>query len=118
MESFKLEKKSKNSWSWKIDPKELQTQVENYNTLKITESYRGIASLLILFSVSITILLSFFNLVDINSVIAALVIYLPIAFFVFKGHKWAIYLILVLWTLEKGFQLYQISLNGTGIAIT
>lgn len=92
-------------FSWKISDKDLNTQVKNYNTLKITESYRGIAALLILGSMILTVILAKFGVVEYSAVYSA-IIYLPIAFFIWKGHRWAIITMMILWTLEKGYQLY------------
>lgn len=93
-------------FSWKVSEEDLKKQVENYNTLKITESYRGIAALLVLGSMVLTVLLAKFGVVDYSAVYSS-IIYLPIAFFVWKGHRWALIAIMILWTFEKGYQVYE-----------
>ena len=113
MEQEKSKKKS--SWSWKIDDVDLKNQVENYKTLKITESYRGISVLIISALLGFSLLLSFFGVyADPSTMIWGIVIYLPIIFFVYKGHRWAIVLLMALWTFEKGYQLYEIGQGGSG----
>ncbi len=116
MEQEKPKKKS--SWSWKVDEADLKNQVENYNNLKITESYRGISVLIISALLGFSLLLSFFGVyADTTTMIWGIVIYLPILFFVYKGHKWAIILLMALWTFEKGYSLYEISQSGSGSSI-
>lgn len=116
MEQEKPKKKS--SWSWKVDEADLKNQVENYNNLKITQSYRGISVLIISALLGFSLLLSFFGVyADPTTMIWGIVIYLPILFFVYKGHRWAIVLLMALWTFEKGYQLYQIGQDGGGSGI-
>src|SRR3990167_2133717 len=81
-DSVKSKRSMLSWWSWKIKPEELKEQLDNYNTLGIWKSYKGISTLLI--------------------------IYIPIAFFVYRGHRWAMIAIMILWTLEKGIQLVQL----------
>lgn len=95
--SFKL---SKNG-SFKLNEDELRNQIDNYETLPITKAYRGISSLLIVFALLVTYLLYFFGFVDTIVVVCAMVIYIPLIYFVFKGHKWAIVTVAVVWTIDK-----------------
>lgn len=92
-------------FSWKISDEDLKKQVENYKNLKITESYRGISALLILGSMILTVILAKLNVIDYDAVYGS-IIYLPVAFFIYKGHRWAIIAMMILWTFEKGYQLY------------
>ena len=43
-------------FSWKISEEEMKNQVGNYDSLKITQSYRGISALLVLGSMILTVL--------------------------------------------------------------
>ena len=116
MEQEKTKKKS--SWSWTIDESDLKTQVENYETLKITESYRGISVLIVLALLAFSFILSFLGVyADIETMIWGLVLYLPILFFVYKGHRWAIISLIILWTFEKGYALYEVVESGSGSPI-
>lgn len=99
--SFRM---SKNG-TFKLNETELKHQIDNYNTLSITQSYRGISSLLILFAIVITAILYFVKFVDLSAIIAAVIIYLPLAYFVYRGKKWALIGAMLIWTLDKGFQL-------------
>lgn len=92
-------------FSWKISEEDMKTQVENYNNLKITESYRGISALLILGSMILTVVLAKLDMVSYDAVYGA-IIYLPLAFFIWKGHRWAMIVMIGLWTFEKGYQVY------------
>ena len=81
MDSFKLETKEErlerqkdSVWSWKVSSEDLKNQVDNYNNLKITESYRGISVLLGIFSIILTLITVFLGLYDFSSVIFDLII--------------------------------------------
>lgn len=102
-------------FSWKISEEDLKNQLENYNSLKITKSYKGIAALLILGSMVLTVVLAKFEVIPYDAVYGS-IIYLPIAFFIYKGHKWAMIGIMILWTLERGYGLF--SSDGSGFIIT
>lgn len=99
-------------FSWKLSDEDLKTQVEGYNELKITQSYRGIAALLILGSMVLTVLLAKFGVISYDSVYSA-IIYVPLAFFVWKGHRWALIAMMILWTFEKGLQVYDSASLGS-----
>ena len=111
MEQEKPKKKS--SWSLKIDEADLKNQVENYKTLKVTESYRGISVLIISSLLGLSLILSFVGIyADPSTMFWGIIIYLPIIFFVYKGHRWAIIALMALWTFERGYQLYEIGQGG------
>lgn len=100
--------KKKSVWSWSIDETELKKQIENYQNLKITESYRGISVLIIFGLLSLSLLLAFFGVyADPTTIFYGLVIYVPILFFVYKGQRWAIVALMILWTFEKIYQIYE-----------
>ncbi len=100
-------------FSWKVSEEDMKTQVNNYKSLKITESYRGISALLVLGSMVLTVLLAKFNVISYDAVYGS-IIYVPLAYFIYKGHKWALIAIMILWTLEKGYQLYT---GGTSVIV-
>lgn len=95
---------------WQISEIDLRRQVTEYNTLKITQSSRGISSLLILFSSVITVIMAITETID-YSAIYGLIIYLPLAYCIYSGYKWAMITMIVFWTLEKGYDLF----SGGGI---
>ena len=119
MKSLKLETKEErvegqktSMWSWKINPNDLKNQVDNYNNLKITESYRGISFLIIVGILALSLLIAFWGVYeDTTSILYSLIIYVPILIFLYRGHRWAIISMMILWTLEKGIMLY----DGGGI---
>lgn len=103
------ENKKKSVWTWGIDDEELENQVENYNNLKISESYRGISVLIVAVLLGFSLLLGFFGVyASVEEILYGLIIYIPILFFVYKGHRWAIVALMILWTFEKGYQLIEV----------
>ena len=76
--------RKENTW-WGIEGAELKKQVENYQNLKITESYRGISVLIISALLGLSLLLSFLGVyVDPITMLYGIIIYAPIIFFVYK----------------------------------
>ena len=111
--------KTKNSiYSWRVSNEELQYQVDNYNKLGIGESYRGVAVLTIFILMGFSIILSFFGVIQLNiGSIIEMLIYLALALFIYKGHRWAIIAVMLLWTADKATQIYTIlSAGGGGVA--
>jgi len=111
---METEKKKKTSgWSWKLSPDELREQVEEYKTLKLTQSYRGISILLLSALLLLGFILSYFGqYTSMEDMFLSLIIYIPIFIFVYKGHRWAIIALLILWTIEKGYTLYLATESG------
>jgi hypothetical protein len=107
-ESFRLKKNGGTIFSWKITEEDLKNQINNYNTLKITESYRGISILITLSLLGLSLILGFFDFLSLEDILLSLIIYLPILLFVYKGHRWAILALMILWTIEKGIQLFTV----------
>ena len=91
-----------------VDRDELKKQVENYNSLKINQSYRGISTLLIIFSAFLTLGLSLIgwsgNPFDEAMLTATL--YFTLAYFIYKGKKWGMIGMMIVWTFEKAYQLF------------
>lgn len=102
-----MAQKTKTSW-WKMDQAELKKQAENYSTLEITKSYRGISMLILLALLGITVFLGYLEFHSWSTVIFVSIVYLPLAFFVYRGHRWAIVSLMILFTFEKGYQLFQV----------
>ena len=98
--------KTTSAWSWKIDEDDLKKQIDGYDTLKVTETYRGSAVLLVGGLLTLSLVLAYFGIfTSLEDVLFSLVLYIPLLFFVYKGHKWAIITLLILWTIEKVFTL-------------
>ncbi|MEK6816987.1 MAG: zinc ribbon domain-containing protein [Nanoarchaeota archaeon] len=112
-----MSKKEKTtSWSWKMSPEERKEQIESYNTLKITQSYRGVSVLIVGALLLFSLAMAFFGVYSTpEDVILSMFIYVPILFFVYKGHRWAIISLLILWTVEKVYALYLSAESGGGI---
>jgi hypothetical protein len=90
-------------FSWAVSPEDFKNQLDNYQTLPVTQSYRGVSALMILFSGVLTSVLGGFGLGP-SSAVYSLLLYGPLGWFVYKGHRWAIVLMMLLWTFEKGVQ--------------
>ncbi len=101
---------------WKLNDAEVKNQVDNYNLLKITQSYRGISALLLLVSVILTFLFIGLGAMQISAGADA-VVALVLAYFVYKGHSWAMISAMVYWSFEKGYQLSQNPSSSLGIII-
>ncbi len=99
--------KPKNNWLswflwWQVDNDELQRQVNHYETLKMYQSARGISTILLLLSAGLTsIFILFLNMSP--SGFFDVFLFLLLAYFVFKGHRWAMIAAMILWTTEKLF---------------
>ncbi|MEX2054018.1 MAG: hypothetical protein WD883_00520 [Candidatus Colwellbacteria bacterium] len=94
--------KKESAWSWRISDEDLKNQVDNYSSLKITESYRGVLVLVFSAIVVLSTLLGVFtDYVSLGAAVLGTVIYVFLLAFVYKGHRWAIIALMVLWTLDK-----------------
>lgn len=104
-------------WNWSMGKEELQLQVEQYDSLGWSKSYRKISVVLLMFSVVITTLLIIFA--DFSSAgFIDVAVFLLLAFFVYRGGRVPVVLAMIWWTLEKGYQLIQIGSNpNSGSAI-
>jgi len=83
-----------------IDESELEDQVAEYDDLPIYAAARGLSLLLLLFSATMTVaVIAFGALEPIGLVDAAIMSALGL--FIYFGHRWAMILAMVFWTLEK-----------------
>jgi hypothetical protein len=83
------------------NPEELKHEVENYATIKFSQSARGQVIFFFCFILLLSIVLSFFGLAILSDILLSLVVYIPILYFVFRGHRWAIISLMALWSFEK-----------------
>lgn len=103
----KEEIKKKSKWFCEIDKDDLKNQVDNYNTLKFSHSWRGVAVMLISASIIIPLFLSLFGIyTNLTDMLCLALIFSPIIFFVNSGHRWAMILLMIMWTLDRGYALY------------
>lgn len=109
---------------WKIDQNELEKQVREYKSLRMYESYRGIATLIIISWLVLTDLFSLIHWVPTNQFMVSLFIYqtieLPalllysfLALFIYKGKRWAMLTMMFLATIDRGFALFHSISLGT-----
>jgi hypothetical protein len=114
-----MEKKKNNgiNWIlwWQVDQEELKRQVAEYKKLGITKSARGVAALCLLVSVIITTILIVANFLGAEAFLDVFLLSV-LAFFMYKGHKWAMIGAMILWTLEKLYMLLVTGSNNPVIA--
>ena len=91
-------------FKWNISGKELQNQIENYDTLGFFSSSRKIATALMIFSAIITLIFAMVGWFP-SEIWIDIVLILILASFVYKGQKWAMIVTMIYWTFSKGFQL-------------
>lgn len=104
---------------WKINSNTLENQIQQYKSLKIYESYKGIAAMLIGGRILLSELVLLIQWVPDNNFIISflrrdfglvgLFFYLFLAIFVFKGKKWALLIMMVIETINSGFSLFRSS---------
>jgi hypothetical protein len=96
-------------WSWRISEYQLKRQVAEYDTLRLTQSYRGIAALLTAAAGVVGVLAKAAGWLPLVSTAAILVVgvfYLGFAWFIYLGHRWALMTMMVIWTLDKWWNVY------------
>lgn len=98
-------------WStwWHVDPKQLEVQVENYKVLSVIQSYRGLAALLVLAG----------GIFEILRGALVAIIFIPIAYLIYRGNKAALVVTMLLFTLNIviGFLILDSSVNGMMMVI-
>lgn len=97
---------------WKTDPEEIERQVLQYDELKVWQSTRGISLLLCLFSVLITVAIGGFIGLSGGVIASEAVMWTVIGLLMFRGHKSAFVVAMVLWTLEKGVLVFDTAAVG------
>ncbi len=112
---FQKMETNKNNAKAEEEAKELKKQLENYHTLGITQSARGQVVLVFGALLLLSLILSFFAITDTTSVLLSFIIYIPILIFIYKGYKWAMITLMVLWTGEKIYTAYLAVENGGSI---
>jgi len=90
---------------WLIDQEELNSQVKGYRNLGILHSSRKIAAMCLLFSSVVTSLLVVFVSYDSSSLVdVALMLF--VAFFIYRGHRWAMIIAMLYWTFAKIYGIF------------
>lgn len=110
VKSMLSREKKKNNYThwllwWIVDKDELAWQVRNYETLNIWHASRKIATLALLFSCLLTTILILFANWD-SSASIDVILMLIIAFFIYKGHRWAMIAAMIYWTFAKFYGMY------------
>ena len=100
---------SKSLWSWRMSEFELHRQVEEYDSLPPSRSSRGIAAMLTAGSVAVGVIASLVGMTPVVSVVGVVIASLfdlGLAWLIYRGRRWALAMMMVLWTLEKGYALF------------
>ena len=88
---------------------ELEDQVKNYNNLGVAKSYRKQAAIVILLVIGLSILLG--SEESAKYVVYESLLYIPLAYFVFKGHRWAMFVVFILLTLNYLFRIAEVGFS-------
>ena len=78
----------------------MNKQVEEYNSLKIFRSARGISFLWLVFSAIVSALLILGHTMPVTAV-ADIALFLFFGIFIYLGHRWAMVVGMIFWTIEK-----------------
>jgi hypothetical protein len=108
------------SWfNWSLSKEELERAVSVYGLSEEIKwgSARGKATLVLFFAVALIFVLIFLKIDDFNA-IYFVPVWLILAFFIFRGHRWAIYLVMLIMTVNSflGLSSY-FAINGTNLGI-
>lgn len=85
---------------WRIDQDELNKQVAEYESMRITRSAKGQSFLFLILSACVTtafIVSGDLKAVDFSDVLIALVL----GYFIYRGHRWATMAAMIFWSIEK-----------------
>jgi hypothetical protein len=108
-----------NPFSWSIDPEELKNQVDNYNTLSVWKSYRKQVVLAYIFFIILGFLVILFapevfdGSIVITDALYSLILYMPVLFFAYRGHRLALGFLMLFWSIEQGYKL--VFTGGQGV---
>lgn len=104
---------------WQVDDDAISQEAEGYQKLKFIHTSRGVSVLLILFTVTLTTIFSVFKIFGYGlDGLFDVFVFLVLALFIYKGHKWAMISAMILWTLEKFYAIaIQVS-SGTPVGAT
>jgi hypothetical protein len=110
-----------NALSLRFTAEELQDQVSNYSSLKLTKSARGLVVLffgaLNLFTLIVVFLFNIANLSFWGVLLEIAILYVPLLFFAYRGHRWALIALMVVWAGDKIYtSYYQMTTGGTPLA--
>lgn len=97
---------------WKVNEDNIKYQANNYYNLKWS-SYRAISALCLVFSSLLTFVFIVLKSYPSSSYVD-ISVFLFLAFFMYFGHRWALITSMFLWTLEKGYSIYDVMRASKG----
>lgn len=92
---------------WKLKGSALNEQIINYHALQPWKSYRKLSTILYIGSSLITFLLAEFIGLSRIEVIIIVALSLFLGVFAYFGNRWALILMIIFWTLDKGITIAQ-----------
>ena len=95
---------------WQITPYELENQVENYDSLDIFRSAKGISALFLLLSASL--LAAFIIHYRYYPGLIAIIPYLILVVFIYKGKRWAMVLAMIIFTLDRAYNFIALDVGN------
>lgn len=116
------QRRARSNWFlwWQLDQDEVRKQAAEYATLKFWKSARAGAVLCLLISIAITSAAAYFGALGVDAssyVDVGLMAFLAI--FIAFGHRWAMIVAMVYWTISKILAIVGVVQSGSGaIAIT
>lgn len=85
---------------WKVEAWELEKEVKEYETASITQSARGVGFILAILSTTLTVVAIMVGALASASYIDAVLLF-GFGYFSYRGKKWAMIGMMILWTIEK-----------------
>jgi hypothetical protein len=89
------------------EKKEIEDEAMNYEKIDIKKSSRGRVVQITALLMFVTIALAFNKTIPMEQAIFGAVVYIPLAAFVYKGNRVAMYIMMAIWSLEKIMQIAQ-----------
>jgi hypothetical protein len=100
------EKKKGNSFLkgliwWRVEAAEVENEVAEYRTRKPWKSSRGVSAGLCALTVVLTVALSGYLNISTSEIVVEVCIWSTLGYFMYRGHRWAFIIGMLLWTFEK-----------------
>lgn len=98
-------KESSFSWLmwWKSDPADITKELDRYHTGGLFHTVRGWCVLAVLLSLTITALLGPVIGLTLDALVIDAALWLILAAFMWRGHRWPFIVGMVIWTLDKAW---------------
>jgi len=88
---------------FKVDQVEMSKQIQEYSTLKLFQSYRKRAGIMLLIPLALVIVLTINGQYDLVKLAINSIMWTTLIVFVSLGHRWAMLLGIIIFSLNSGF---------------